>query len=338
MFGHDIVVVGASAGGVEALVQLARGLPADLPAAVFVVLHVPPTARSALPTILDRAGPLLAAHAQDGESIEHGRIYVAPPDRHLLIKDGQVRVVPGPRENGHRPAADPLFRTAARTYGPRVVGVVLSGALDDGTAGLQAVKMRGGLAVVQSPDDALFSSMPSSALEQVAVDHCLPATEIPPLLTRLAREPAPEGAIAVSEDLDHESKIAELNPTTLQGDDRPGMPSTFSCRECGGVLWELHDRELIRFRCRVGHAYSAETLLAEQADTLEEALWVALRALEENAVLAHRLSDRAQERGQAMVAERFAEREQDALRRAEVIRQALLNGGGQQPPAVEAAG
>src|SRR5207244_2427388 len=168
MPGRDIIVVGASAGGVEALATLVRGLPADLPAAVFVVLHVPPHGTSVLPQILTRAGRLPAKHAVDGEAIQAGRIYVAPPDHHLLVKPGYVRVAHGPRENGHRPAVDALFRTAARTYGHRVAGVVLTGVLDDGTAGLIAVKLRGGAALVQHPDDALYDGMPRSALDNVA--------------------------------------------------------------------------------------------------------------------------------------------------------------------------
>jgi two-component system, chemotaxis family, protein-glutamate methylesterase/glutaminase len=194
MPGHDIVVVGASAGGVEALVDLARSVPPDLPAAMFVVLHVPSTGSSALPEILSRQGSLPAAHVKDGEPIELGRIYVAPPDHHLLLRTGHVHLARGPRENGHRPAVDPLFRSAAGEYATRVIGVVLSGALDDGTAGLVAVKGRGGLAVVQEPADALYPAMPGSAIEHVRVDHVLPAAAMGPLLARLTLEPAAEAA------------------------------------------------------------------------------------------------------------------------------------------------
>src|SRR5438067_12132886 len=182
MPGHDTIVIGASAGGVDALQQLVAGLPADLPAAVFVVLHISPHGPSVLPRILSRAGPLRAAHPKDREAIRPGRVYVAPPDYHLLVSNGRVRVTRGPRENGHRPAVDALFRPAARSRGPRVVGAVLSGVLDDGTAGLLAVKQAGGLAVVQNPADALYSGMPQSALDNVAVDYTLPVADIPAVL------------------------------------------------------------------------------------------------------------------------------------------------------------
>ena len=186
MIGHDIVVVGASAGGVEALTRLVRTLPEDVPATLFVVLHLPADGKSHLPQILTRNGPLLASHPSDGEAIQQRRIYVAPPDHHLVVGRGYVRVIRGPKENGHRPAVDTLFRSAARAYGRRVVGVVLSGSLDDGTAGLQAVKLRNGVGVVQSPDEALFAGMPTSALENVQIDHCLGVAEIGSLLVRLA--------------------------------------------------------------------------------------------------------------------------------------------------------
>jgi len=190
MFGHDIITIGASAGGVEALAALVRRMPSDLPAAVFVVLHIPADVPSYLPTILDRAGPLISRPALDGETITPGRIYVAPPNRHLLVENGVTRVVFGATENRHRPAVDPLMRSAAIAYGPRVVGIVLSGTDGDGTAGLRAIKRRGGITVVQDPAKALFSGMPESALAYVDVDHVLPVSEIAGLLATLAQTPA----------------------------------------------------------------------------------------------------------------------------------------------------
>ena len=325
MPGHDIIAIGASAGGVEALTQLVKGLPADLPAAVFMVLHVPAHGTSVMPQILSRNGPLPAAHARDGEPIQPGRIYIAPPDNHLLIHDGKVRLSRGPRENGHRPAVDPLFRSAARWYGRRVVGVILSGALDDGTAGLTAVKQRGGVAIAQDPDDAFYPSMPRSALENVAVDHALPLAQIPATLVRLAHAPVvPGGEETVPDDMELEAELSELGLDVLQGDKHPGTPSGFACPDCGGALWELRDGELIRFRCRVGHAWSVTSLLSEQAEALESALWTALRALEERAALAQRLCDRLRERGHERPALRFEEEAREAHRRAAVIRQVLL--------------
>ena len=333
MPGHDIIVVGASAGGVEALVTLARGLPADLPAAICVVLHMPPQSPSMLPDILNRAGPLRAMHARDDMVVKRGHIYVAPPDHHLLTERDRVRVVHGPRENRHRPAVDPLFRSAARAYGPRVLGVVLTGTLDDGTAGLQAIKQRGGLAIVQDPAEALYPGMPRSAVENVAVDYCRPLAEIAPLLARLAHEPASEEiAPPVPEEMAQEIAVTEMDMDAMTGDDRPGVPSAFSCPECGGVLWELRDGELIRFRCRTGHAYSPESVLAEQADGLEEALWVALKTLEEHASLTRRLGRQARGRGHTLIAARFDERVRDAEQRIALIRQALTN----EQPQIEA--
>lgn len=325
MPGHDMIVIGASAGGVEALVQLAHDLPLDLPAAVFVVVHVPAYSKSVLPDILNRAGKLPAVHPQDGESIQHGHIYVAPPDYHLLIKQGYIRLARGPRENTHRPAVDPLFRTAARAYKERVVGVVLSGTLDDGTAGLLSIKNQGGVAVVQDPEDALFPSMPSSAIAAVDVDYVLPMSHIVSVLVNLAREPVQAAGVSpMSSEIEIESSMAELDPVALQKDERPGTPSGFACPECGGALWELHDGELMRFRCRVGHALSANSLLAEQSQATETALWTALRALEESGALAHRLALRSGRQNQTGVAERFQRRAQDAEQQAALIRQLIL--------------
>ncbi len=330
MPGRDIIVVGASAGGVEALGQLVRGLPGDLPAAVFVVLHIPPHGTSVLPNILRRAGRLPADHARDGEPIVPGRLYVAPPDYHMLIKPGHVHLARGPSENSHRPAIDPLFRTAARRYGRRVIGVVLSGVLDDGTAGLLAIKNQGGLAVVQSPDDALYPGMPQNALDNVAVDHSLPVAKIGPLLSRLAAELlAPAAAAPVSPELQLETDMAELELDALQRADRPGNLAGFGCPECGGTLWELHEGDLTRYRCRVGHAWSPDGLLAKQSDGLEAALWTALRALEERSVLATKMAERADQRGHDLLAGKFRDQGREASAHARVIRNVLLSKRGQ---------
>ena len=321
------MLVGASAGGVEAMTRLVAGLPADFPGSLFFVLHLPAQASSALPAILSRAGRLPAVHPIDGEPIARGRIYVAPPDHHLIVERGTVRLSRGPRENRHRPSVDVLFRSAARAYGARAVGVVLSGTLDDGTAGLVAIKRLGGAAIVQEPDDALLSGMPQSALDHVRVDHVAPASEIGTLLTALAAEPLPKrGAVGVPDDeMEQEVEIDELDPEGLEGK-RPGTPARFGCPDCGGVLWEIDEEGLLRFRCRVGHAFSADSLLSAEAEQLEDALWAALRALRETMELSRRLAKRSEEQGQHALGVRFAERADEAEQRAEVIRRVLGDG------------
>jgi two-component system, chemotaxis family, protein-glutamate methylesterase/glutaminase len=306
--GRNIIVVGASAGGVLALSELVASLPANLPAAVFAVLHVNPHCPSALPAILNRSSALPVLHPKDGEKIQAGRVYVAPPDRHLILQDGQVRLSYGPTENGHRPAIDVLFRTAARAHGARVIGVVLTGSLDDGTAGLAHVKQYGGLAVVQDPEEADYRSMPESALRHVAVDHVLPIAGMGPLLDHLARAPLPEPLPSPPE--------GDMGKSDLEiEDEQKGVPSGLTCPDCAGALWERSDGNLVHFRCRTGHAFSPESLAAMQAESLESALWAAVRSLEENASLARRLERRLREGGSTSSStSRF-------LRRAEVAEQ-----------------
>ncbi len=326
MTGHDIIVVGASAGGVETLTQLVGSLPKRLPAAVFVVLHVPPTGSSVLPQILQRAGLLPCAFARDGEAIERGRIYVAPPDHHLLVTPRGVRLYRGPSENGHRPAVDPLFRSAAVSFGPRVVGVVLSGTRDDGTSGLHAIKAHGGIAVVQDPETALFPGMPRSAIENVAVDYVLPIDQIGPLLVRLAEEPLSEEQVTAATHQTEE--IEAMNESEIAGlsEGVEGTPVALTCPVCGGSLSEIWDGEIVRFKCRVGHAYSPDSLLESQGDVVEAALWAALNALEERAALARRLAARTRLRGRELTAASFEEQARRAMERAEVIRQVLMRG------------
>jgi two-component system, chemotaxis family, protein-glutamate methylesterase/glutaminase len=325
MAGRDVVVVGGSAGSIEVLAEFVGGLPPDFPGSIFVVVHFPGSVTSTLPRILSRSGPLPARHARDGESIEPGRIYVAPPDCHLHVSDGHVRLTRGPKENGHRPALDPLFRTAALSYGPRVVGVVLSGNLNDGTAGLLRIKQRGGLAMVQDPETALYQGMPRSAIEHVAIDHVLPVQEISTLVAQLASRPAePLEVSAMSEEPTSDASADEI--AIADRHQQPGQPSTMSCPECHGVLWEVNDEELVQFRCRVGHAYSAEALLVHQSEQLEAALWTGLRALEEHSALARRLAARADGRGHRYSASSFTEQAMDAEHHASVIRSVLNSG------------
>jgi two-component system chemotaxis response regulator CheB len=325
MAGRDIVVIGASAGGVEAVAQVVRGLPADFPGSVFVVVHFPSSVTSTLPNILGRAGPLPARHAKSGEPIRPGVVYVAPPGCHLRLGDGRLQLSRGPKENGSRPAIDPLFRTAARSFGPRVVGVILSGNLNDGTAGVISIKQRGGVAMVQSLESALYPGMPRSAMEHVAVDYAMAPHEMGKCLAELAQQP-----IDVVEEGPMSDVIsANQEPDEVAAADRqtqPGTPSTMSCPECHGVLWEEKDDELVQFRCRVGHAYSDEALLVHQSENLEAALWTALRALEEHSALARRLAARAGNRGHAHSASVFTEQAMDAEHHASVIRNVLHAG------------
>lgn len=324
--GRDIIVIGASAGGVNALCEVIEYLPPDLPAAVFVVLHLAPHGRSALPSILGRSGCLPASHPSPGEPIEPGRVYIAPPDHHLAIDGDRIILSRNASENGHRPAIDVLFRTAARAYGPRVVGVVLTGNLDDGTAGLAAVKRCGGAAVVQDPDEADYPSMPESAIANVDVDHVLPLGDIGPMLDRLAREPRP--AILVDcGTVEEEPYDMGANDKDTGGPGPAGEPSGFTCPDCGGSLYERPGEQPLHFRCRTGHAFSPESLLAKQSDTLDAALWAALRSLEENAAMARRMEKRAREHGNEMSRRRYERRAHDAEGHAKLLRSMLEEGG-----------
>jgi two-component system chemotaxis response regulator CheB len=313
---HDIVVIGASAGGVEALLAIVRDLPADLPASVLVVLHVPAHGTSVLPQLLSRAGALEAQHAVDAERVRRRRIYVAPPDHHMILRDSVVNVVLGPRENNHRPAIDPLFRSAARVYSKRVIGVVLSGASDDGTAGLLAIRARGGLTIVQDPEDAVYPSMPLSALQYVQPDHIAKASEIGALISRLVRErSAPRHESIALKHVDEPDPAIDQPSLTETPEAYEGtQPSSFACPECHGVLWEVKEGELTRYRCRVGHAYLPESL----SDAVETRL--------EEASLATRLAERATSQQQALSAEKYRERSREAASRADLIEAVLRRG------------
>lgn len=315
MPGRDIIVIGASAGGVEPLIQLAATLPSQLAAAVFVVLHLPPNARSSLPVILDRSGPLPAVRPRDLEPIHPGHIYVAPPNSHLILAGGRVRLDPGPRVNGVRPSADVLFHSASQAYGPRVVGVLLSGTLGDGTEGLRAIKMRGGLAVVQDPEEARFSGMPSTALARTDVDYVLPVRDIGTLLAQLAAEPT--------------KKDKNTNPTddaddaasVVGSEKEPNEAAGITCPSCHGSLWEVPGDPVPGFECRVGHHFSGEAFLGEQAAAVEAAIWGAVNSLQERSEALRRMAARMGE-GQPLAVD-YLERARDAEAQAETIRQAL---------------
>ena len=324
----DIVVVGASAGGMAALEQLVAGLPRGLPASLFVVWHLAPGVKSVLPTLLGRAGPLPACNPKDGDPIEPGRIYVGPNDRHMLLENGYIRVARGPKENRFRPAIDPLFRSAAYIYGPRAVGVVLSGALDDGTAGLWAIKLRGGTAVVQDPAEAMHRSMPLSALDNVEVDYKLPVAQIGPLLGRLVREPAgrePLFPARERERMEAEVKIAREVDSRVEDILQYGELSPFTCPECHGVLATFRDGSITRFRCHTGHAVSAGTLLEASTEQVEQRLMDALRALDETIMLLNQLGEDYARKGKTAAAEQCFNRARDAYERSRPIREAALN-------------
>jgi two-component system chemotaxis response regulator CheB len=313
--GHrDLVVIGASAGGVETLRRVVSSLPADLPAAVCIVLHIAPGSPSALASILHRAGPLPCSPARDGDALEPGRILVAPPDHHLTIEDRHVRLTVGPRENGHRPAVDVLFRSAAAAADGRVVGVVLSGTRDDGSAGLAVIKAHGGATIVQDPAEALYGGMPASALAHVKVDAVVPSERVGTAVAEMVNgsfEPDP---------LSPEPTGARHGP----GDEPPvehGMTSV--CPECGGVLTERREAGMEQWKCRVGHRYSPESLADAQAENVEAALWAAVRVLEDRAGLLERMALQAESRHQPRTANSFRRRGESATTQAALVREVL---------------
>lgn len=321
MAGHDIVVIGGSAGGLKALIKICAGLPAGFPASVFVVLHRRRGTPSILPKLLDGAGPLLGREAVDGAAISRGVISVAPPDHHLLLRPGHMLLRRGPYENRTRPAIDPLFRSAAIAYRARVVGVVLSGTLDDGSAGLNAVTACGGICVVQQPDDADWPEMPSNALRQDHVDHCVTAAEMPDLLCRLVQE-SPGPMPSIPQTLILENRIA-MQEVITPDEATVGRPSRLTCPQCGGVLNAIPEPAAPRFRCQIGHAFSADALLSAQDDEIERALDTALRMHRERIVLFRRLQEKAKGGGLRLTAAHWRERSEQSERAAASLADAL---------------
>lgn len=323
----DIIVVGASAGGIEALRSLTAALPADLPASIFIVVHTSPQGPGLLADILDMSSKLPATNATDRERIQKGRIYVAPPDRHLLLEPNYMRLTRGPKENRFRPAVDPLFRSAAQTYGPRVIGVILTGYMDDGTAGLWTVKQLGGTAIVQDPDDALVPSMPLSAVSHVMVDYCVPLEEIPRLLVQLTTEAvAKEGAFQVPKEVEIEVNIAKEQKALDAGVLQLGEPSNYACPECHGVLLQLKEGTLFRFRCHTGHAYSIESLMTDITEKMDDALWNSIRAFEEGELFMRHMAEHLSDGETDHSAESFLKRADETKQRANLMRQAATNG------------
>lgn len=313
---RDIVVMGSSAGGIEALKQIIPRLPQDFPGAIFIVQHIPAHPPSVLPKLLNARGPERCVHATHGEPIVPGRVYIAPPDMHLTLADGIVRVVRGPRENGHRPAVDPLFRTAARWYGPRVIGVILSGARDCGAAGLNIIKQRGGLAIIQDPADSFCDSMPMNAIRSVEADFILPAEKIAAQLVQIVGTLPPRGTRIPS-----------------PGEPPPPLPEPewhrvgLTCPACNGAIEEADLGATLEFRCHVGHRYTGDGMLQEQSEELETALWAAIRAFEESEELSRRMARHSV----PLVALRMDEKADLMRRHSEVIRRMLLGGVAAHP-------
>lgn len=321
---RDVVVIGASAGGVVAVAQLARMLPPDLPAAVLVVVHRGVGKPAYLAEILDGIGTLRAVLAEEGMKLEPGRIYTAPSDRHLLVGKDHLHVRRGPRENRVRPAVDPLFRSAAVNCTTRVIGVVLTGMLDDGTAGLLAVKRCGGLALVQDPSEAAFDQMPRSALAHVAVDHVASLAGLAGLLPELVRAPC-SPPIEPSERLRIEALIA-AQELIVEPDKNPlGKLAPLTCPECHGAMYEIDD-DFLRYRCHTGHAFTAKALRSAQSESWERALYDALRVQEEQGALVRRMALEARLRGRLGDADDYERRAVSYDEGAQIIRQMLARG------------
>ena len=286
------MVIGASAGGIQALLQVLAELPQDFAAPILVVVHIG-RGRSVLPQIIGRSSRLRSSHAEDGEELRPGHIYVAPPDSHMLLRDGHIALSHGPRENHSRPAIDPLFRSAASAFGPRTIGIILSGALSDGTAGLMMIKARGGTVIVQDPDEAVIGGMPSSALRQVEADAVLSARGIGRYLATLpdGHQPGdPEGSLEMGEDAD--LRMIREDFRQQEQDRRAGELTMFTCPDCGGTLWQSTSNDGAQFRCHVGHVWGVESLLGHKSEELEAALWTSVRLLEERATLSRQVADR----------------------------------------------
>ena len=322
---HDIIVIGASAGGVSALRRLFSQFPAGLQASIFVVLHVSPESPSILATLLDKAGPFAVKTAEDQEPIRPGQAYVAPPDFHMLVKSGYVRLYRGPRENRHRPAIDPLFRSAAVAYRAQTVGIVLTGYLDDGTSGLLAIKRCGGLAIVQDPDDADYPDMPNNALAEVEVDYRLPIKKMGDTICHIVEQPATY-IETVPKDIEKEAKIAERTMSDISGEEKLGHLAPMSCPECNGPLWQIDADRVRRYRCHVGHGFTAKALLASQDAALEQALWAAMRTMEERANMALDMARNEGSRGRSKSAQVYEERSHASKAHAQVIRKLLMEG------------
>jgi two-component system chemotaxis response regulator CheB len=322
---RNIIVMGASAGGMEAIKNVIAGLPADLDAAIFIVWHISPETTGILPNVLNKLTGLKATNAKDLDEIKMRHIYVAPPDRHLLLEHDHIRVTRGPKENRFRPAVDPLFRSAAYHFGRQVIGVVLSGALDDGTSGLWTIKERGGITIVQHPDDAIVADMPLNALKQVHVDYTLPAAEIGPVLAELSSEQIKEMKYLNTEE--NKKTEMEVRIALQENPEHPvfnlGELSPFSCPECKGVMGIIKDGNNVRYRCHTGHAFTADSLLSAITDKTENTLWNVVREMQETVMLLNHIGDHYAESNQPHEAAQYFQKAKETLEHSKHIRKLL---------------
>jgi two-component system chemotaxis response regulator CheB len=326
---RDIIVIGASAGGLEAVGALLAQLPADLDAALFVVIHTSPQDAGEQSRLLARTTPLKVRQASHGATIYHGNVYVARPDHHLVLEPDRMVVARGPKENRSRPAIDPLFRSAAAIYGARVIGVLLTGYLDDGVAGLAAIHRRGGVTVVQDPADADVPQMPEAALARVDVHHCVPVHRMGSVVVRATTTGAPEGGRPGGDEpvnLRIERRIAAGEEVEMDAQESLGEPAGFGCPECGGPLRRIHDPDVRRYRCHIGHAYTDRALISDQSEQVERALAAALRTLQERARLLDDLGRDAQHRQHEQEAQGLYARADEAREHAQTLRHIVLDG------------
>ena len=324
---RDIVVIGASAGGVEALKALVKDLPKDFQGSIFIVLHIPSYSETRLPWILSKAGNIEAVLPDDGEEVEPGKIYVAPNDHHMLVQEGKIVVKRGPKENRFRPAIDALFRSAAYVYGSRVIGVILSGVLDDGASGIWTIKQHGGIAIVQKPEDAEQPQLPKNVLQYVDPDYTIAASDMGPLIAGLVKEPAPNKNKLSKEELkrlEMEVVIATKDNAFEMGIMDMGELTPFTCPECAGTLVRLVEADMIRFRCHTGHAYTASSLASEVTESVETKLWQSMRALEEVNMLMNNIADHYEELKKGDDAKLFREKAKNAADRAMTIHDTVL--------------
>ncbi|MEC4803275.1 MAG: chemotaxis protein CheB [Jaaginema sp. PMC 1079.18] len=321
----NVVVIGASAGGFNALKHLFTNLPGNIEASFFVVLHLSPDSPSHLATLLNNVSPLTIKNPEDGEKIQKRFVYVAPPDYHLLVKEGYIRLYHGPHENRHRPAVDPLFRSAAVAYDRQVLGIILSGLLDDGSSGLLAVKHCGGITMVQDPEDARYADMPRHAIAAVKeVDYQLPLSQMADAIAQILQKPNTKTG-TVPDDIKTEAAIAERVMSDVSGTETLGSLIPMGCPECGGPLWQINIDAVRRYRCHVGHGFTAQTLLNSQDEALEKALWAAMRMMEERSRLAFTMAEDESQKGRDKSAAIYYERAKESKAHAQVLKKLLAD-------------